>query len=200
MVAGPPAVERAGGPAGEPCQKVSLRAKRICRSVPWAEVISLKPLVLMIEPSARRVGEEALAPGLLKAGVLVRLKTSVRNWSMNRSVILKLRKRLASRLKTPGPRIVLRPRVPYLTAVTGAKAIGSNQEAPRPTPPRILTLEATRSAVWVLPGALSEVAAEVTVNGVPLSRDIMPLSCQPPANHEAGPLVAQRFPAPNGSS
>lgn len=60
-------------------QKVSLRAKRICRSVACADVISLKPLLLMIEPSARRVGEEAFAPGLLKAGVLVRLKTSVRN-------------------------------------------------------------------------------------------------------------------------
>src|SRR5262245_39725054 len=140
-------------------------------------------------PSAARVGEDAFAPGLLKAGVLLTLKTSHRNCRLSRSVILKLRKRLASRLMTPGPRRILRPVLPKRTPVTGANAVGSNQLTPFPIRPGFATVGFTWSAVCVLPGEFTDVPTAVTLNGVPLIEVKMPFICHPPASQFATPSV-----------
>ena len=52
----------------------------------------------------------------------------------------------------------------------------------------------TWSAVWVLPGALTDVPTDVTVNGVPLVALKTPFNCQPPAMR-GGHALGRPFPA-----
>src|SRR5260370_1121096 len=71
-------------------QKLNTPANQICR---W-------PVLELIWPNALDV---TVVFGLPKCGVFVAPNHSVRNWKFTRSVSLKVRKRLASRLKMPGP-------------------------------------------------------------------------------------------------
>ncbi|MBI3680362.1 MAG: RES family NAD+ phosphorylase [Acidobacteria bacterium] len=108
-----------------PYQNISFSAKRNWRSVACAVVTSVNPFRLVMTPLELRVAEEAVAPGLLNAGVLDTLNASARNWSLNRSVMRKSRNMLASKFTRPGPRRMFLPLFPKRTAVTGANAYGS---------------------------------------------------------------------------
>src|SRR6267378_150121 len=94
-------------------QKLNTPANQICR---W-------PVLELIWPNALDV---TVVFGLPKCGVFVAPNHSVRNWKFTRSVSLKERKRLASRLKMPGPRRYgkLRPVLPNWArpVATGANA------------------------------------------------------------------------------
>src|SRR2546422_1992634 len=82
------------------------------------------PVLELIWPNALEV---TVVFGLPKCGVFVAPNHSVRNWKFTRSVSLKVRKRLASRLKMPGPRRYgkLRPALPNATVPVGT---GANAE------------------------------------------------------------------------
>ena len=116
-----------------------------------------------------------------------------------------------SRLKRPGPRMMLRPAVPKVPGVvTCAKAAGLKYEQDRfPVAqaacgwPCINWIGPTMLGVCVLPGAFNACAPEpvsVTVNGVPLKALRIQLSCQPPASLLAHPVVAHFLPLPKGRS
>src|ERR671919_526074 len=91
-------------------------------------VIWVKPPRLRTLPSEFRLMLDTFVPGLEKCGVLVAFSASARNCTDQRSVTLKARKMLMSRLRTPGPRRLLKPAVPNRGCVTEAYAVGSNQE------------------------------------------------------------------------
>jgi len=125
-------------------------------------------------PSARIVPSEfktmfaTLAFGLPKCGVLVTLNASARNCRPQRSDSRKLRNKATSALTNPGPRRMFLPEVPNRTCVMLAKASGSKNGMSRPMAPNFCTSGFTWSAVWLLPGELSEALEALTVNGVPL--------------------------------
>src|SRR5690242_4871456 len=60
----------------------------------------------------------------------------------------------------------IRGRIAEMGRVGGIE--GLRQELPAPTPCGMATLVSTWSAVWLLPGAFTDVPEAVTVNGVPL--------------------------------
>src|SRR5262252_8089945 len=91
-------------------------------------------------PSGFRTMFETLVFGSPKWGVLRKLNDSKRNWALNRSVIEKSREIATSVLTTPGPRRELKPTLPKVAVVTGAKASGSKYDAVLPILPRICTL------------------------------------------------------------
>src|SRR6266851_3027950 len=88
-------------------------------------VIWLNPFKFFTEPSGFSCKFDTFAPGLLKCGVLLRLRASARSWSLNLSVTGKLRKRLISRLLLPGPRSRLKPEVPKRAGDTGGPGTGA---------------------------------------------------------------------------
>src|SRR3989442_9352514 len=94
-------------------QNENRNPRRNCRSSSLAPVIVRKSALVM-------------SPfGFLKCGELDKLAASARNCKFKRSVRLKVRNRLKSKLTEPGPYNLLRPTVPYPTRVTGANAEGS---------------------------------------------------------------------------
>jgi len=123
-------VDRAGPRLGRPNptinQKTTLADSQSHRSPPlpanwldWlnVEVITPKDVLPLVQ----------VVPGLAKCGVFVRLKHSARICNLKRSVSRKSRKRLASKLKKPGPRMISRPVLPKATVpvATPVKAEGS---------------------------------------------------------------------------
>src|SRR5215467_15052519 len=105
---------------------------------------------------------------------------------------------VASRSKKFGPLPKFRPRLPKVPAAGAAKLDVSNQGLD-PTPWRIFN-GATRSGVWVFPGAARPAPLAVKSKGKP---DMMVMSVetrQPPITTAAGPEEAQRLPCPNGKS
>ena len=107
-------------------QKVSLAASQSHRSPPLPGSCPAKFNVELITPNVVLPGVQTV-PGLAKCGVFVTLNASARNCNFTRSVILKSRKRLVSKLNRPGPRRMLRPLVPNRTRPVGTpvNALGS---------------------------------------------------------------------------
>ena len=82
---------------------------------------------------------DTLVLGRPKWGVLRKLNDSKRNWALNSSVIVMSREIATSVLTTPGPRRELKPTLPKVAVVTGAKASGSKYDAVLPIFPKIVT-------------------------------------------------------------
>src|SRR5512138_3406636 len=79
------------------------------------------------------------------------------------------------------------------------KAVGSKNGVVLPMSPLFCTEGFTWSAVWLCPGAFSEVLDALTVNGVPVYPLNIPLTCHPlSATLLIGFALAQRPPVPKG--
>src|SRR5262249_18006723 len=147
------------------------------------------------------------AVGLLKRGVLVSPKASARHCNPNRSVNLKVRNMLISRLKNPGPRTVSRPTLPNTGPDGAEKTLGSKYEhvrSPVLQPGRGVAPMICTGPLWfavsVFPAAPKVPLGAVMVKGEPLTLLSTQLVCQPPRIWFQIPLVAHSWLRPNGRS
>src|SRR5215471_6623111 len=139
--------------------------------------------------------------GFENHGWLNRIIASARKFSLTRSLTVNVRAMLALIQDIPGPNILYLPTLPAVptgTLGTVAKADVSNHKLPVLMPCRTSTLSLTWFAVWFVFGVLRLPQLQLTVNGLPVRRVMMPAVCHPPRIFELMPLFAKRALLPNG--
>src|SRR5690242_15403024 len=139
-----------------------------------------------------------VVPGLLKCGVLVRLKASARNSIDVFSVSGIIRKSEASRFTRSGPVSMLRPTLPKLVPLGAENGVTSNQGVPALKWPYVSTGPLTFGRL-LMKGAFRPALLYWKLSGLPVCAVMTPFTCHPPATQAIGPLRSQWPPFPKGS-